>query len=125
MTSNIVLVVEHIPRTLTMLRQVLEAEGHTVLAAHDAQAALAQMAAVGRQVDLVIQDLSVPDMGPAELTQRLRACPGGAEVPILASSGFLGGQDGAEALLGQGQRPFVVGADGGVEQSPVAQAHLG
>jgi len=98
MTANVVLVVEHIPRTLTMLRQVLEAEGHTVLAAHDAHEALAQMAEVGRQVDLVIQDLSVPDMEPAELTQRLRACPGGAEVPILASSGFLGGQHGAQAL---------------------------
>ena len=100
MTGNTILVVDHSPRTLAMLCQVLEAEGHNVLAAGDAQAALVKMAESGRQVDLVIQDLALPDMGRVELTQRLRACPGGAEVPILASSGFLGGQEGAEALGG-------------------------
>ena len=30
-----------------------------------------------------------------------------------------------ELLLGQGERAFVFGADGGVEQPAVAQAHLG
>jgi hypothetical protein len=32
---------------------------------------------------------------------------------------------GMPALLGQGQRAFVFLADGGVEEAPVAQAHLG
>jgi DNA-binding response OmpR family regulator len=46
---------------MVMLRAVLEAEGHTVLSAHDAKGALAHIAEASREVDLVIQDLALPD----------------------------------------------------------------
>src|SRR5205814_9147684 len=40
--------------------------------------------------DLVLQDLILPDMDGFELVRHLRNLPGGAELPILALSGFLG-----------------------------------
>ena len=56
--------------------------------------------------DLVLQDLILPDMDGLELLRRLRALPGGTELPILALSGFLSrleeaqtDQEGFTALL--------------------------
>jgi PAS domain S-box-containing protein len=83
-----ILVVEDNPATLKMLRFVLEADGYAVAAAPDARTALADAAAI--LPDLVLQDLILPDMDGFELVRHLRALPGGAEMPILALSGFLG-----------------------------------
>jgi PAS domain S-box-containing protein len=83
-----ILVVEDNPATLQMLCATLEAERYTVETAPDARTALE--AAARRLPDLVLQDLILPDMDGYELIRHLRALPGGAELPILALSGFLG-----------------------------------
>jgi PAS domain S-box-containing protein len=99
-----ILVVEDNPTTRKMLRLALVTEGYTVVEAADARAALA--AAEKTLPDLVLQDLILPDMDGLELLRRLRAFPGGSELPILALSGFLSrleetqtAQDGFTALL--------------------------
>jgi two-component system cell cycle sensor histidine kinase/response regulator CckA len=83
-----VLVVEDNPATLKMLRATLEAEGCSVETAPDARTALD--AAARGLPDLVLQDLILPDMDGFELVRHLRALPGGAQLPIIALSGFLG-----------------------------------
>src|SRR5712691_10955445 len=82
-----ILVVEDNPTTCKMLRLALATEGYAVVEAADARAALA--AAERTLPDLVLQDLILPDMDGLELLRRLRALPGGTELPILALSGFL------------------------------------
>ena len=82
-----ILVVEDNPITRKMLRLALATEGYGVVEAADARAALA--AAESALPDLVLQDLILPDMDGLELLRRLRALPGGAELPILALTGFL------------------------------------
>jgi CheY-like chemotaxis protein len=83
-----VLIVEDNATTRKMLRVVLESEGYRVVEAPDARAALA--AVHERLPDLILQDLILPDMSGVELLRQLRAHPGGAAMPILALSGFLG-----------------------------------
>src|SRR5260221_8022156 len=87
-----------------MLRLALVTEGYAVVEAADAREALA--AAGNTLPDLILQDLILPDMDGLELLRRLRALPGGAELPILALSGFLSrleeahtDRDGFTALL--------------------------
>ena len=87
MTAPTILVVEDNPITRKMLRVVLQTEGYAVIEAPDARAALT--AAQTALPDLVLQDLILPDMDGLELVRRLRALAGGAELPILALSGFL------------------------------------
>ncbi|MEP7305950.1 MAG: response regulator [Acidobacteriota bacterium] len=87
MSPATILVVEDNPTTRKMLRITLTTEGYGVVEAADARAALA--AAEKRLPDLVLQDLILPDMDGLELLRRLRALPGGTELPILALSGFL------------------------------------
>jgi PAS domain S-box-containing protein len=82
-----ILVVEDNPTTRKMLRLALVSEGYGVIEAADARAALA--AAEKALPDLVLQDLILPDMDGLELLRRLRALPGGPELPIVALSGFL------------------------------------
>ena len=82
-----ILVVEDNPTTRKMLRLALTTEGYAVIEAADARSALT--AAEQALPDLILQDLVLPDMDGVELLRRLRALPGGTEVPILALSGFL------------------------------------
>lgn len=81
-----ILVVEDNPVTRKMLRVTLEAEGYRVVEATDLRSALS--AAKTGLPDLVLQDLILPDGDGTELAARLRELPGGAEVPIVALTGF-------------------------------------
>src|SRR5207244_529717 len=75
-----VLVVEDNPATRKMLRVTLATEGYSVAEAGDGRSALA--IAEARLPDLVLQDLILPDLDGFELLRRLRALPGGSELPI-------------------------------------------
>ena len=99
-----ILVVEDNPTARKMLRVSLEAEGYRVIEAPDACTAI-QM--IGRSPDLVIQDLVLPDMNGIELNRRLRLEPGGAEVPIIALSGFMGRLEEASATQAAFNAYFV------------------
>ncbi len=87
MKSPRILLVEDNDITRKMVRFSLENQGFVVLDARDGATALA-LAADGA-VDLVLQDLMLPDMDGFELVARLRQLPDLAETPILAFSGFL------------------------------------
>ncbi len=86
-----ILVVEDNPITRKLVRFTLEHEGLTVVEAPDAASALDAFSQAG--IALVLQDLCLPDMDGFELVSRLRALPGGAEIPILVFSGMLSPHD--------------------------------
>jgi PAS domain S-box-containing protein len=72
------------------LRRSLELRGYTVVEAADGSTALALLvppsgAAAG--VDVVILDMTMPDLDGAEVLRRLRAA--GSRVPVVISSGYL------------------------------------
>lgn len=91
-----ILVVDDNPITRKLVRVTLQSEGFTVLEAEDGQSAIAQMATCC--ADLILQDLLLPDMDGFELVQLLRALPHGADIPILAFTGFLSQTDQARSL---------------------------
>jgi CheY-like chemotaxis protein len=82
-----ILLVEDNDITRKMVRFSLENHGFVVLEAGDGATALAL--AAGNHIDLVLQDLMLPDIDGFELVGRLRELPALAELPILAFSGFL------------------------------------
>jgi len=87
MPAQTILIVEDNPITRKMVRVALESEGYTVVEAEDGAAAVACLQS--QPVDLVLQDLLLPDVDGRELVRQLRALPYGETVPILAFSGFL------------------------------------
>ncbi len=86
-----ILVVDDNAMTRKLVRFAFENQGMRVLEAADAAAALVTFAQ--EPLELVLQDLCLPDLDGFELVRRLRAMPGGAEVPILAFSGMLTAHD--------------------------------
>ncbi len=82
-----VLVVDDEPGILTLLEDILRAEGYRVLTARDGEAALEVLSREREGPDLVITDLGMPGMGGRDLVRRLRdRAPG---LPILVSSGYV------------------------------------
>jgi two-component system nitrogen regulation response regulator NtrX len=66
-----ILIIDDEPGIRTVLRDVLEDEGYTVLAAADGIAGLAEAAA--HPVDLVFLDVWLPHMGGIDVLAKLRA----------------------------------------------------
>ncbi len=87
MTRPTVLVVEDNELARKLVRVTLEPEGYTVLECESARGALERVAEA--PPDLILQDLVLPDLNGLELVHALRALPGGANLPILALTGFL------------------------------------
>lgn len=72
---DLILIVEDERDIASMLESWLEKSGHDVVCAHDGAQALR---AAGRQPDLVLLDVGLPDMDGREVCRRLRAmlsCP--------------------------------------------------
>jgi CheY-like chemotaxis protein len=81
-----ILVVDDTRLAAVTLGKLLEALGQQVLIRYDAESAL-QAACVERP-DLVITDLSMPDIDGFELAQRIREFPELAAVPLVALTGY-------------------------------------
>ncbi len=82
-----VLVVDDEALVRTQLRRSLELRGYTVEEASDGRAALARLLGSGTQPDVVVLDLTMPDVDGAEVLLRVRAA--GSRVPVVISSGYL------------------------------------
>ena len=81
-----ILVVEDDWDILEVLKLMLEDEGHQVTTAKHGRAALA--AAAARPFDLVVLDISMPEMSGIEVGQALRAAAKTAEVYIVIHTGL-------------------------------------
>jgi CheY-like chemotaxis protein len=72
------------------LRRSLELRGYTVVEAadgRDALAALVPAGGVAPAIDVVILDMTMPDLDGSEVLRQLRAA--GSHVPVVVSSGYL------------------------------------
>src|SRR5579871_3721426 len=80
MGNATVLVVDDDPATVSFLEAALSVEGYEVLAALD-EAAL--RVAHEQQPNVILLDLMMPGMDGVEVSQRLRADPVTAHIPII------------------------------------------
>jgi two-component system, cell cycle response regulator DivK len=77
-----ILLIEDIPDNASLVKRVLQSQGHNVIWASTAEAGLA---VVEEQIpDLILLDLGLPDIDGQTLIGYLREVPGVAETPIIA-----------------------------------------
>ncbi|HEX4406240.1 MAG TPA: PAS domain S-box protein [Polyangia bacterium] len=81
-----VLVVDDEAIVRGQMRRSLELRGYTVIEAADGRTALDALAA-SDVIDVVILDMTMPDLDGAEVLLRLRAA--GSRIPVVVSSGYL------------------------------------
>jgi len=116
-----VLLVEDNPIMCRFVCSALDAEDMIVTEAHTGAQALGLWARDAS--DLVLLDTRLPDLDGFDLVTRLRASPGGAEVPILALSGLLSENDEAR-LSAVGFSDVIVKPLEASRLRQVVRAHL-
>jgi len=83
MATGTVLVVDDDPSIIALVEMALEDQGYVVLSAvNGAALGLAR----DRRPDLILLDILMPGMDGMEVSQRLRADPATAGIPIIAMS---------------------------------------
>lgn len=70
--------------SLDTLSEVLEGAGHRVVRAEDGQQAL--QAALARKVDLIVLDVSMPQLGGVQACHCLKAMPKTAKIPVILTA---------------------------------------
>ena len=83
-----ILVIEDDWDILEVLKLMLEGEGHQVVTAKHGRAALAATAAASKPFDLVVMDISMPEMSGIEVAQALRADAKTAGMRIAIHTGL-------------------------------------
>ena len=99
LNAKFILVVDDSPETTEMLGKLLELEGAFVESARSGREALE--IAKRKNFDLVISDISMPEMDGYELLQKLRALPDMADIPAVALTGY-GRTNDVERALNEG-----------------------
>jgi two-component system, cell cycle sensor histidine kinase and response regulator CckA len=95
--SETVLVVEDEEIVRSLVREMLEGLGYTVLDARDGEDALRLLARAALRIDLVISDLVMPRMSGRELARRVAEMR--PETAVLLVSGYAGDTTAAEGPL--------------------------
>lgn len=87
-----VLVVDDQFTVRELQRSILEAAGYRVATAEDGLAALQQLGG-DADIDLVVTDLEMPEMGGLELLRRVRGEPATASLPVVVVTSLAGEED--------------------------------
>ncbi|CAA9446293.1 MAG: hypothetical protein AVDCRST_MAG02-276 [uncultured Rubrobacteraceae bacterium] len=72
------------PAVLDAATEVLNREGFRVVIATDGQRALQE--ALGRKVDLIVMDVSMPQVGGVEACHCLKAMPKTSKIPVVLTA---------------------------------------
>jgi CheY-like chemotaxis protein len=96
-----ILLIEDNEMNLDMLSRRLERRGFQMLIAMDGETGV--RLAQTEQPDLILMDMSIPLIDGWEATRRIRAAPGGSEVPIIALT--------AHAVAGDRERCLEAGCN--------------
>jgi two-component system cell cycle response regulator DivK len=97
-----ILIVEDNAANMKLATFILEAAGHTVLAATDAEAGLTQ--ARSERPDLILMDIQLPGMDGLEATSLLKQDAATRSIPVIALT--------APAMKGDEERILAAGCDG-------------
>jgi CheY-like chemotaxis protein len=84
--TGTVLVVEDEEGVRELAHRVLEEHGHRIIEAKDGDEALSKLEEFGPELDLVLSDVIVPNIGTAEFEQCVRELR--ADLPVLYMSGY-------------------------------------
>jgi CheY-like chemotaxis protein len=98
-TTKRILIVEDDPLSRKLARDALAAHGYEI--EEVANGADALSAAAASAPDLVVMDISLPGIDGLETTRRLKALPGGRDIPVLAVT--------AHAMRGDEERALAEG----------------
>ena len=102
MSGKTVLYVEDNEFNRKIVRQLLAATTYRLLEATDGEQGVAT--ALETQPDLILMDIQLPRLSGLDATQRLRADPRTARIPIIVVTSF--------ALSGDDQKALEAGASG-------------
>jgi two-component system response regulator MprA len=81
----VILVVDDDPNVRSMLESVLQASGYTVVSAGGGLEALAICTSEGQAIDVVVTDVTMPELSGIEMVSIMRA--NGINAPVLYISG--------------------------------------
>jgi CheY-like chemotaxis protein len=94
--TTVVLLVEDNDVNADMLSRRLQRRGFTVLLAEDGLTAI--QGAARHRPDLILMDISLPDIDGLEVTRRLKADPATAPIPVIALTAHATVSDREEAF---------------------------
>ena len=108
-----ILYVEDNEDNIYMLKNRLSRAGFTVIVATDGTQGVTM--ATSEQPDLILMDLTLPDINGEEATRRLKADPATKSIPVIALT--------ANAMAGDRERAIAAGCDE-FETKPVDMPRL-
>jgi two-component system cell cycle response regulator DivK len=108
-----ILYVEDNDDNVYMLKNRLLRAGFTVIVASDGKQGIAM--AVSEQPDLILMDLTLPDIDGEEVTRRIRADPATKRIPVIALT--------ANAMNSDRDKAIAAGCDD-FDTKPVDMARL-
>lgn len=91
-----------------MYRMKFEAEGFDVNVAADGKDGLAMVSA--HRPDIILLDIQLPEMDGATVLRKIRALPGGQEIPVIILTN-LGQQEAPKELIELGVESYIVKAN--------------
>jgi two-component system cell cycle response regulator DivK len=104
--KGIILYIEDNQDNRKLVRRVLEADGYTFDEAKNAQDALEYLNF--KSPNLILMDISMPDIDGYALTAKIKAMPKFAETPIIAMT--------ANVMRGDRERSLEAGCDGYIQK---------
>jgi CheY-like chemotaxis protein len=108
-----ILYVEDNDDNVYMLKNRLSRAGYTVVVATDGTRGIAM--ASSEQPDLILMDLTLPDISGEEATRRLKADPATKRIPVIALT--------ANAMAGDREKAIAAGCDD-FDTKPVDMSRL-
>jgi CheY-like chemotaxis protein len=107
--SETILVVEDEVQVRTLVQEILQAEGYTVLTAADGDEGLQLCRAYDAAIDLLLTDVVMPGMSGPEMVRRL--LPGRPTMKVVYMSGYASDAMGDDGILDPDtafvQKPFT------------------